>query len=201
MDTLQATKNKVGSYKEELMKAMDLLAAHPKTVFIGQNMVFGGTSMFWTLKNVPLEKRVELPVFEEVQMGMSLGMALEGYIPITVYPRMDFLICATNQLVNHLDKAQEMSDGQFKPVVIIRTAVGSTSPLMPGPQHCQDHTDAFKLMCKNVNIVKLERADQIVPEYKKALEADRPTMLIEIPDLYNKDLEENMKEARKRLIS
>lgn len=187
----------MGTYKEELMKAMQLLGDHPKTVFIGQNMVYGGTSMFWTIQDVKKEKRIELPVFEEVQMGMSIGMALEGYIPVSVYPRMDFLICATNQLVNHLDKTAEMSDGQFKPVVIIRTAIGSKSPLMPGPQHCQDHTEALRLLCKNINIVKLERAEQIVPEYQKALKADRPTVLVEIPDLYNKDLEDKIKSTRK----
>lgn len=191
----------MGTYKEELMKAMNLLAAHPKTIFIGQNTIYGGTSMFWTLQNIPKEKRVELPVFEEVQMGMSIGMALEGYIPISIYPRMDFLICATNQLVNHLDKMHEMSESQFKPVVIIRTAVGSTQPLFPGPQHCQDHTEALRLMCKHVNIVKLEKAEQIFPEYKKALESDKPTILVEIPDLYNKDLEDNLKEARTNIIT
>src|SRR3989338_3404119 len=169
----------MGTYKEELLKAMNLLAKDPRTIFIGQNLIYGGTSMFWTLQEIPKEKRIELPVLEEVQMGMSLGMALEGLVPISVYPRMDFLICATNQLVNHLDKAAEMSDGQFKPVVIIRTAVGSTNPLMPGPQHCQDHTDALRLMCKNINVVKLEKAEQIVPEYQKALNSDKPTILIE----------------------
>ena len=191
----------MGTYKEELLKAMNLLAKDPRTIFIGQNLIYGGTSMFWTLQEIPKEKRIELPVLEEVQMGMSLGMALEGLVPISVYPRMDFLICATNQLVNHLDKAAEMSDGQFKPVVIIRTAVGSTNPLMPGPQHCQDHTDALRLMCKNINVVKLEKAEQIVPEYQKALNSDRPTILVEIPDMYNKDLQDKLKEARKNIIT
>ena len=191
----------MATYKEELLKAMDLLAAHHKTIFIGQNVIYGGTSMFWTLQNIPKEKRIELPVFEEVQMGMSIGMALEGYIPISIYPRMDFLICATNQLVNHVDKIQEMSEGQFKPVVIIRTAIGSVKPLFPGPQHCQDHTEALKLMCKNINIVKLEKAEQIVPEYKKALEADKPTILVELPDIYNKELEDMLKEARRTIVT
>lgn len=186
----------MGTYREELSKAMNLLAEHPKTIFIGQNTIYGGTSMFWTFQDIPKEKRIELPVFEEVQMGMSLGMALEGFIPVTIFPRIDFLICAINQLVNHLDKADAMSDGQFKPVVIIRTAIGSTSPLMPGPQHCQDYTEALKLMCKHIPVVKLAEAEQIVPEYKRALEADRPTILVEIPNKYNRDLEDKLRETR-----
>ena len=40
-------------------------------------------------------------------MGMSIGLALNGYIPITCFPRFDFLILAFNQLVNHLDKIKK----------------------------------------------------------------------------------------------
>ena len=47
---------------------------------------------------------IELPVAEEMQMGMSFGMSLDGTIPISIYPRWNFLLCAINQLVNHLDK-------------------------------------------------------------------------------------------------
>ncbi len=185
------------NYKDELCKAMKMLGKHPDTIFIGQNMIYGGTSMFYTLEDVPESKKIELPVCEEVQMGMSVGMALEGLIPISVYPRMDFLILAMNQLVNHLDKCEVMSDGQFKPKVIIRTAVGSSQPLMPGPQHCQDHTEAIRKMVKYINIVKLTKPEDIVPAYKEALASDRSTILVEIPDLYNKDLEDRLKKARK----
>ena len=45
------------------------------------------------------------------------------------------------------------------------------------------------------------KAEQIVPEYKKALETDTPTILVEIPDLYNKDPEDKIKEARKNIIT
>ena len=53
-------------------------------------------------------------------MGMSLGLAMNGYIPITCYPRFDFLILAFNQL-NHLDKIRSMSWNEITPKVIIRT--------------------------------------------------------------------------------
>ena len=189
------------TYKDELMKAMKILAENEKTIFIGQTLVAGGSSMKWTMEDIPKERMIELPVMEEVQMGISLGLSLEGYIPVSVYPRFDFLILAINQLVNHIDKTEEMSEGRFKPKVIIRTAIGSVDPLMPGPQHCQDHTEALKKMCTNINIVKLERAEQIVLEYKKALESDKSTVLIEIPDMYNKELEDKLKETRAKTMA
>ena len=74
-------------------------------------------------------------------------------------------------MVNHLDKIKDISRGQYNPKIIIRTIVGSREPY-PGPQHCQDYTEAFKLMLKNVVVIKLDSAESIVPQYKKALERD-----------------------------
>ena len=54
---------------------------------------YSGNAIFNTLKEVD-DKKIELPVFEDVQMGISTGLALQGYIPITCYPRFDFLILA-----------------------------------------------------------------------------------------------------------
>jgi pyruvate/2-oxoglutarate/acetoin dehydrogenase E1 component len=64
---------------------------------------------------VPKDKMIEVPVMEESQMGMSLGMAMAGKRVITFYPRWDFIICAANQLINHVDKIGIMSEGKWKP--------------------------------------------------------------------------------------
>jgi len=173
------------TYKDELIKAMTMLAKNKKTVFLGQGVRYSGHGLYPTLKNVDDNKRIELPVCEELQMGMTQGLALEGFIPVSIFPRMDFLICATNQLVNHLDKMEEMSEGEFKPRVIIRTAIGSTNPLMAGCQHIQDHSKALRLMLTNIEVIVLYNKSQIMPAYKKALKIKKSTVLIEIPDRYS----------------
>ena len=155
-------------YRDEIVNAMTALGADKRTIFIGQSVRYPGHAMFGTLEKVPMSKRIELPVFEEVQMGMSTGLSLEGYIPVSIYPRMDFLIIAVNQLVNHLDKIEEMSHGRFKPRVIIRTMVGSKIPLDGGPQHTQDHTEALRCLLTNVNIFKLLDTKQVMPSYMQA---------------------------------
>jgi len=188
------------NYKEELEKATNLLG-EKGYIFLGQNMKFGGTSMFHMIKHLPESQRIELPVMEETQMGISLGMSLEGLKICSIYPRFDFLILAINQLVNHIDKVRIMSDNQFKAKgLIIRTCIGSNKPLMPGPQHCQDYTEALKLMCKDIKVIKLESAKHIMPAYLEAIESDTPTLLVEIPDLYNQDLTKDLIESRKKLI-
>lgn len=173
-------------YKDELTKAMKLLAQEKRVIFLGQNIVYPGSIMSSSLQDIPNSKKIELPLIEDAQIGMSIGLSLEGYIPVSIYPRIDFLIMATNQLVNHLDKIEEMSCEQFRPKVIIRTALGSTKPLYPGIQHCSDYTEGLRHMLKNIDVIKLTKSRDIVPAYKHALERKdaKSTILIEVADLY-----------------
>ena len=175
------------AYKDEIVNAMILLAKDKRTIFLGQSVSYPGSAIYGTCKDIPESEKIELPLIEDMQMGMSIGLSLEGYIPVSIYPRFDFLIIATNQLVNHLDKIEKMSAGRYKPKVIIRTVVGSTKPLYPGEQHCSDYTDAYKCMLKNVEVVKLTKSKDIVPAYKHALERkdEKSTLLIEVADMYN----------------
>src|SRR5580698_11678005 len=91
-------------YSDEMCRAMEYLARDQRTLFLGQAVACPGTAMTNTLKNVPRDKLLELPVTEEMQMGMSTGLALNGFVPISIYPRWNFLLLAVNQIVNHLDK-------------------------------------------------------------------------------------------------
>ena len=170
------------NYKEELTCAMGMLAQHEKTVFVGQSVRYGGQAMHPTLRDVPMEKRIEFPVCEDMQLGFCTGLALEGYIPVCIFPRFDFLLLAANQLINHLDKIPIMSG--FKPKVIIRTAVGSTKPMNPGPQHRQDHSTAFAYMLHTIQMIKLRSADSIVPGYELAMEYPGSVLVVEYMDNY-----------------
>lgn len=174
-------------YYDELSRAMEFLAQDERTYFLGQAVAYPGTAMTTTLKNVPKEKLLELPVAEEMQMGMSIGLALEGHVPVSFYPRWNFLLLAVNQLVNHLDKMSAISNGGFQPKVIIRTGIGSVRPMHPQFQHIGDYTEAFRLMCPNVDIIRLEEPEDIFPAYKKALEREdgKSTILVEYGDYYN----------------
>ena len=173
-------------YRDELIKAMKWLGEQEDTMFLGQACACTGHAISSTLIDVPMEKRIEMPVFEEMQLGISTGMALEGYTTITMYPRFDFFILACNQLVNHLDKMEEMSKGDMKPRVIIRVAVGSKHPIDAGPQHTQNHTEAFRKMLTNVNVVELNEPEDIMPAFKHAYEREdsKPTLIVEYGEYY-----------------
>ncbi len=167
------------NYQEALSAAMKELSADPRVVFMGQGVREKGTFMSTTLTEVPLEKRIEFPVAEEMQMGVAIGMALTGFIPVTIYPRFNFILLAMNQLVSHL--------AIMRPHVIIRVGIGSTKPLDPGPQHRGDMTEAFRLLMPNTTIVRLENPESIQREYRNALHRAGPTILVEIADLYQEE--------------
>lgn len=175
------------SYKEEITRAMTYLGSKDNSIFIGQAVTVEGTGMSKTLKNVSSSKLIEFPVEEEFQLGVSIGLALNGLKPICIYPRWNFLLLAVNQLVNHLDKIKELNAQNSSSQLIIRTAVGSESPMYPGPQHVGDFTDAFKLLCKNISIHRLENKNEIFETYKNAYERTDgvSSLIIEISDKYN----------------
>lgn len=153
-----------------------MLAEHPRTQFIGQSMRYDGAAIFDSLEGVPMDRRVEMPVIEDFQMGYCVGLALTGVLPICIYPRMDFILLAANQLVNHLDKLPMFG---WKPKVIIRTTVGQKEPLDAGPQHTQNHTAAFRSMLRHVEVWQLTAAKDVLPCYQAALEDKRSHLIVE----------------------
>ena len=45
-----------------------------------------------TLTDVCRKRLVELPVAEEMQMGIGLGLALDGTVPVSIFP--DGIFCS-----------------------------------------------------------------------------------------------------------
>lgn len=165
--------------KGAVTEAMLWLAQDPRTIFVGQNVLYPGHVVYQTVQGIPESQRLEMPVAEALQMGLCTGLALAGYLPVCIFPRMDFMLLAMDQLVNHLDKLDEMSQGQFKPKVIVRTMLGNTEPLHPGPQHCQDYSQALNLMLKHTPVFRPETPESIRRIYQRAMAWDGPSVVVE----------------------
>ena len=174
-------------YFQELKKSMNYLAKNRKTIFIGQAVEYPGTAITNTLQEIPRKKLYELPVSEEMQMGISIGLVMKNFIPISIYPRLNFLILSMNQLVNHLDKFNQMTYNKFNSKVIIRTSIGSERPLHPQYQHVGDFTTALRDMCPSLNVIRLDETKDIFKSYKRALDSknNKSSLIIEYGDYYN----------------
>jgi pyruvate/2-oxoglutarate/acetoin dehydrogenase E1 component len=172
-------------YFDELKRSMEWLGEQNDTIFIGQAVEYAGTGMTNTLKDVSPEKLMEMPVNEDMQMGITNGLAMNGYVPVSIYPRWNLLLLGVNQLINHLDKLPMISD--YKTKAIIRTAIGSERPLHPQWQHVGDYTEAFEMMLTNVEVIRLDEPEQIFEAYQKAYNRTdgKSTILVEWGDYYN----------------
>ena len=165
------------SYFDEIKKSMSFLSKQKKIIFLGQSVEVPGNLIF-------KKKKLEMPVFEETQMGISIGLSLNGFIPVTCYPRFDFFILSLNQLVNHLDKFEKISSHEFKPFVIVRVLVGAKKPIDAGLQHTQNYFKEIKSMLKYVDVINLKNKIEIYKSYKKAVKLKKSTVFVEYSEKY-----------------
>ncbi len=166
---------------------MNYLGNKKDTIFIGQAVEVPGTAMTNTLKDIKKNKLLELPVAEDMQMGMTLGLSMGKNIPISIFPRWNFLLYGMNQLINHIDKFKVMCGNEITPQIIIRTSIGSQRPLHPQYQHIGDFSAAIQKMCTTIEIIKLKEPKDIFPAYKRAYKRKDGvnTILVEYGDYYN----------------
>ena len=172
------------NYSDEIIKSMKFLSSKKNTIFLGQSVVYPGNLLYKTLKQINKSKKIELPVFEDVQMGMSLGMSINGIYPITCYPRFDFLILALNQLVNHADKLKIITLDQYLPKMIIRVLVGAKKPLDGGEQHTQNYVKTIKKMFKTIKVFDLKNDKKVFKSYKEAFSNGKINLMVEYSEKY-----------------
>lgn len=167
-------------FKQAVVEAMRMLSRDSRTVFIGQSVQYDGAAIYHSLDGVPMGKRLEFPVVENLQLGYCTGLSLTGKIPICIYPRMDFMLLAMDQLVNHLDKLPLYG---WKPKVIIRCRVGQKTPLDAGPQHSQNYTEAFRSMLTSIIVEEVRTPKEVTVAYtralSRALQGDRSSLIVE----------------------
>ena len=172
------------SYKEALIRQNTLLGQNTKSRFIGYGLKKGRA--MGTLKDVSDEQIIEMPVAENLMIGCAIGLSLKGLLPIVFIERMDFVLNGLDAMVNHLDKAKEISDVEFAPAAIIRCVVGNTTkPLYTGVTHTQDFSEALMNMV-SFPVLQMKSDEEVNAFYQIAFlnwVKGRSTLLIEYKDL------------------
>lgn len=175
---------KSGSYKDALTASMELLAQDPLVRFIGYGVKIGGRAL-GTLKNVPDSQLIEMPVAENLMISFAIGLSLKGLKPVVFIERFDFILNAMDAIVNHLDKIETLSHGEFIPTMILRIVVGnSQKPLFTGKTHTQDFSAALRNLV-SFPVIQLVDSQQVAIQYKAAhgFLGKRSTALVEYKDL------------------
>jgi len=175
-------------YYEAIRDAQIEMMRHNKDVFIcglgvpDPKGVFGTTSGLFEEFG---EKRVfDTPACENGTVGMLIGAAMQGLRPIMVNQRVDFVLLALDQIINHASKWQMMFGGAQKIPIVIRIIVGKGWG--QGPQHSQSMHALFS------HIPGLKVVAPSTPKDAKGLlissiEDDAPVIFIEHRKLHNEE--------------
>jgi len=70
------------------------------------------------------ERCFDTPISEDAMMGFGLGAAIRGLRPIHVHIRVDFMILATNQLLNMVSNYTYSTGGKLKVPLVVRAVIG-----------------------------------------------------------------------------
>lgn len=118
----------------------------------------------------------DVPNCEESLVGFGLGAALGGLRPVFVNLRMEFLLLAVNQLVNHVAKWGAMQGRNPAVPLTIRAMVGR------GWGQGAQHSGSYAAMLAHVPGLQVAVASGPVEGaglLVSAVRGDRPTLLIE----------------------
>tara|TARA_R110000787_G_scaffold14819_18_gene45610 strand:- start:235 stop:2310 length:2076 start_codon:yes stop_codon:yes gene_type:complete len=136
---------KTMSYRDALFTTMHgAMADNPLTIILGQGVddhkgTFGST--LGLHEEFGAARVFDTPLAEEAIAGISLGASLGGAYPIQTHIRSDFMILATNQIVNLMAKYRYMFGGRYQVPLLIRAVVGRSWG--QGAQHSQSLQSMF----------------------------------------------------------
>ncbi len=126
------------SYVDAILQAFRyLLSNYPEVFTIGQGLWspwYVGASMKGLDREFGRARVIDTPISELATTGAAIGASLNGYRPIIIHPRMDFMVLATDQIVNQAAKWRHMLGGK-SPAVTIRGIVNRGGE--QGAQHSQ----------------------------------------------------------------
>lgn len=189
-----------------------LLRNYPNVFTIGQGLWspwYVGQSMRDLEKEFGKHRVLDTPVSESACTAAAIGASLFGYRPIVIHPRMDFMVLATDAIVNQAAKWHHMLGGQASPAVTIRGIINRGGE--QGAQHSQAlhawyaHVPGLRVVMpatvadardllissvlSNAPVIYIDdrwlydRDDDIAPVQERALAREFPRVLREGSDL------------------
>lgn len=118
-----------------------LLERDPTVLVIGQGLYspwYVGSSMVELEKKFGNDRVIDCPVSENGTTGIAIGAAMAGMRTVMVHPRMDFMVLATDQILNQAAKAHYMFGGAVNVPVVVRGIINR------GGEQAAQHSQALQ---------------------------------------------------------
>ena len=123
----------------------------------------------------------DVPLSEESLIGMGVGAALFGQHPLYVALRIDFLLLAMNQIVNHAAKWPDASGRRCSVPLTIRCIIGKEWG--QGAQHSGAYHAMFSQV-PGLQVVMPSNPSDAAGLLLSALQSRTPTIFVEAKPLY-----------------
>lgn len=187
----QSSNRRVLSYCDALRETMDIaLAGNDSAFIIGQGVddhkaLFGTTAGL--VEKYGRDRVMDTPLAEEGVMGIAIGAALNGMYPILTHIRADFMLVATNQIINLAAKYRYMFGGRFEVPLLIRAIIGRSWG--QGAQHSQSLQSLFAHI-PGLRVVMPANSGTILDTYPHIFSSIKgPVISFEHRLLYNLDFD------------
>jgi len=173
------------SFAEALLAATRQAMESDERVFLyGQGIndpggFFGSTAGL--AKTFSEERCFDVPLSEESLVGMGVGTAILGRRPVYIALRIDFLLLAMNQIVNHAAKWPLMSGYQTSVPLTIRCIIGKDWG--QGAQHSGAYHAMFSQV-PGLQVVMPSGVEDAARLLLASIQSEVPTIFIESKPLY-----------------
>lgn len=134
------------------------------------------------LQKIIGEERVKrTPISENSFTGLAVGAAMTGLRPVVDIMYMDFILLATDQIINHAAKINFMSGGQLKVPLVIRAQFGV------GTREAAQHSQSLEAMfvhTPGLKVVMPSTPYDAKGLLKTAIRGDSPVIFLQHRLLY-----------------
>ena len=159
-----------------------------RTIFLGEDILSPYGGAFKVTKELSFlrpDQVFSTPISESAIVGISNGLALNGFRPITEIMFGDFMTLAMDQIINHASKFHHMFNKKVNCPVVIRTPMGGRRGY--GPTHSQT-LDKFLVGIDNVRTVALNTFINPGTIYQAVSAEEHPVIVIENKTDYGKKI-------------
>lgn len=168
---------------------IELMREYDKIYFIGEDVrsPYGGAfKISKNLSDLFPDRVLNTPISESAIVGLSNGLALDGFLPVVEIMFGDFITLSMDQIINHAAKFRYMYNNQVRVPLIIRTPMGGGRGY--GPTHSQT-LDRHLLGIPGLRVLALNNLIHPKIVYETLFKSSEdPTLVIENKVLYTKQL-------------
>ncbi|MGM0609047.1 MAG: alpha-ketoacid dehydrogenase subunit beta [Candidatus Muiribacteriota bacterium] len=165
----------------------ELLNENEKILIIGEDIQepYGGAFKVTKGLSDSFKGRIiTTPISEAGITGLSIGLSMRGFIPITEIMFGDFITLISDQIINHASKIANLYDNKLP--FVIRTPMGGRRGY--GPTHSQSLEKLF-LGIPGITVIAVSNFLDPGLLLKAAVNIGKPVIFIENKLLYSKFIE------------